>query len=337
MKDVVFLIKSLETPSSQIRVVNMLPYLENQGISFDLKIIPNTHREKMNLFRTVSNYKIVYLQKRLLRFREFRTVRRHSECLIYDFDDAVFLKDSAPSNNSDDYRSFTRKRLFARTAKNADFIVVANNVLKSKSLEYLPEEKIRIIPSAVDMSETVLKRDYKLHNPVLLGWIGSKSTLRYLHFIRPALLKLRERYPFKLKIIADREIELEGIYTEFEKWTEERQYESIAEFDIGIMPLSEDPFSRGKSAYKLLQYLSCAVPSVCSPVGMNADIAEGEKYTLCAADFDSFSEKLIQIIENKSIREELGKNGRKFIEDKFSLQTVVANFAEFLKNKLADS
>ncbi len=329
---VLFLIKSDYTPSSRIRVADLLPSLRTGGIDASVEIIPSGAWARIKLFSRLSSYDVVVLQKRLLKLPEFILLRNRAKCLVFDFDDAIYLKNASPSTLDADYKSFTRKRRFARTVGNSDIVVAANNVLAAAAVRFGAGKKIKIIPSAVNASAITPKENYSLFATPVIGWTGTKSTLRYLEFIAPALRKAAAKHDFILRIIADKTIDLPGIKTEFVKWELDSQYERIRNFDIGIMPLSSDPFSEGKAAYKLIQYMACAVPSICSPVGMNADAADNGRCALCASSDEEFSDAVCKLLEDENLRLVLGKNSRKAVEEKYSLEAASRLWLDLLNS-----
>lgn len=329
---VLFLIKSDYTPSSRIRVADLIPFLRTGGIDASVEIIPSGAWARIKLFSRLSSYGVVVLQKRLLKLPEFMLLRNRAKCLVFDFDDAIYLKNASPSTLDADYKSFTRKRRFARTVANSDIVVAANNVLAAAATRFGGAKKIKIIPSAVNSSAITPKENYSLSEIPVIGWTGTKSTLRYLEFIAPALRKAAEKHDFILRIIADKGIDLQGIKTEFVKWELDSQYERIRNFDIGIMPLSSDPFSEGKAAYKLIQYMACAVPSICSPVGMNADAADNGRCALCASSDEEFTDAVCKLLDDENLRLSLGKNSRKAVEEKYSLEAASRLWLELLNS-----
>jgi glycosyltransferase involved in cell wall biosynthesis len=315
---VLFLIKSDKTPSSRIRIKDILPYLSENGIYPDLEVLPKSFFSRLKLFKKASAYDLVVLQKRLLNWLDFYELRKNSRILAFDFDDAIYLRNASPSNLSSDYFSFSRMRMFKRTVLNSDVIIAANKTLAEKVDETAPGKHVEIVPSTVAVDKILPKTDYSLSGPAVIGWIGSKSTLRYLDLIAPALKKASQKHDFVLRIVADDFKEIPGVKTDFVKWTLESQYSLISKFDIGLMPLSSDPFSEGKAAFKLIQYMACGVPSICSPVGMNLEVAGKNKNCLAAEDYDDFAGHIIRLLENESFRMEIGKKGREMVEKVYS-------------------
>jgi glycosyltransferase involved in cell wall biosynthesis len=177
---------------------------------------------------------------------------------------------------------------------------------------------VEIIASPVKLDDTIHKSDYSIKALPVLGWTGTASTLRYLEYILPELQELFREREFILRVIADKPVELPGVKTEFIPWELKDEYKRISGFDIGIMPLSRDPFSEGKAAFKLLQYMACGVPSVCSPVGMNRDVAGNDEFCLTGDTPREFTEKILALIKDRDLREKLGRKGRKLVEEKYS-------------------
>jgi glycosyltransferase involved in cell wall biosynthesis len=328
---ILFLIKSGKTPSSRIRVKELCPLLEKAGFKTEVKVIPVKSWERKKLFRAASGYEITVLQKRLLNYFDFRLLRKNARELFFDFDDAVFLKNASPSQNPSDYRSSTRWRRFSRTVLNCDKIIVANRYLAAKVAEITGKAPV-IIPSSVKFDGISPKTDYSVSPPPIIGWLGSRSTLRYLDFIAPALRETAGKYDFTLRVIADAPAEIPGIKTEFIPWEIDSQYKEIQRFDIGIMPLSNDPFSKGKAAFKLIQYMACGVPSVCSPVGMNAEVAGNNEYALKAENNSAFAAALMRLLEDRKLREKTGSQAHIMAKKNFSSEVCATKWAELLNN-----
>lgn len=323
-----FLIKSLKTPSSRIRVADLQEKLTGHGIMPSVIPLPLNVIDKWSLFCKAREYDVVVLQKRLLNIVDFHILRKSSKCLVFDFDDAIYLKNASPSQNPSDYRSKSREDKFRRTVKNSDMIIAANRTLAGKAASEVPGKPVRIIASPVNTDEIPVKKSWTLGKPIVIGWVGSSSTLRYIEHIRDVFPMLGKKYDFILKIVADKAPDIPGVNVQFVPWKLETQYENIVSFDIGLMPLSRDPFSEGKAAYKLLQYMAAGVPSVSSPVGMNSEFTAGEEYCLEAESIQDFADKISMLIENQSLRENYGLKGRKLMENHFSISVTAGKLAD---------
>ncbi|MCX6984413.1 MAG: glycosyltransferase family 4 protein [Lentisphaerae bacterium] len=325
---VLFLLKSGKTPSSRIRVLDLLPALRKNGIEPDVEILPDSFWKRRKLFKKAKDYPVTVLQKRLLSIFDFGELRKNAKRLVFDFDDAIYCKNASCSPDPADYESSTRKGKFKRTVAGSDLVIAANNVLAGKVREFNKAVPVEIIPSSVDVSTFVPKADYNLSSPPVVGWIGTKSTLRYLELISSAFTELRSKRDFVLRIISDEPYRQGGINVEFVRWSLENQNTELIKFDIGIMPLSGDPFSEGKASYKLLQYLAAGVPSICSPVGMNSEVSDDGEYCLAASDSGAFASQMLELLDNCEFRRNLGVKGRKLIEQKYGLEGVASKLAE---------
>ena len=327
-KKILFLLKSEKTPSSRIRFIELIPLLEKCGLQIEVEYIPKAFFERRRIFKRASEFDLTIFQKRLFSFFEFAELRRHARKLAFDCDDAVFLKNAAPSQNRDDYFSATRKRRFKRICSHADLVIVANNYLANECNALAPGKAVEVIPSAVDIARITQKKDYSLHSPAILGWIGSKVTHRYLEHIAPALCELSRKYDFLLHVISDKELILPGLDIKNITWSKESEARELSKFDIGIMPLSEDPFSKGKASYKLLQYMAAGIPSVASAVGMNIDVAGDNEFALLAENDADFATAIMRLIESCELRTSIGVKARTKIENEFSKEVISAKLAD---------
>lgn len=326
---VLFLIKPPQYPSSRVRIRDIIPFLADNNIETELQIIPALSWLRRKLFQSAGEYDAVVLQKQLIPAGDLAILRKRARKLIYDFDDAVYLKNAGIAETSEKYLNFRHLVKFSKIINSADIVVAANKVLSRKVQEINPGVNCQIVPSGVPV-HNFRKEDYAIERQPVIGWTGIKSNLKYLSFIAPALQKLTEKHDFILRIIADKSMKLKGVKIEFRHWHLETQYEEIRQFDIGIMPLSPNPYAEGKSAYKLLQYMSVGVPTVASSVGMNKDLGKDDYYCLLANNVDDFGRKLNLLLNHQQLRQDLGLRGRKLIEERFSLEHVGKAWVEIL-------
>lgn len=333
---IIFLVKSSKTPSSRIRIENLTLYLNEKGIKTDIVFIPNSFVQRMKLFNKCRKYDIVVLQKRLFSWFEFYELRRNSKVLAFDFDDAVYMKNRSPSASLAEYYSSTRQKRFKRIIKSSDFVITANKTLAKKAEEFSEKSNIYIIPSSVNLDGIEAKKSFSLSSTPSIGWVGSKITQRYLDLLAPQLCELRKKCEFKLKVISDKEYNYQGLDIENITWSLDSEKSEIGKFDIGIMPLSSDPFSEGKASYKLLQYMAAGVPSIASSVGMNIEVADDENGALLADDCDEFIEKIELLLKPESceLRKSLGEHGRKIIETSYSQKIVGDKFLKMFIDRL---
>jgi len=156
-----------------------------------------------------------------------------------------------------------------------------------------------------------------------IGWIGSGGTIHYLQRILPALEEVARRFPHVcLKIVCNRFLESPSIRIVKKPWAEDQEVEDLRSFDVGIMPLTDDLWARGKCALKIVQCLAAGVPVVCSPVGMNRDVVRDGLNGFWATTEREWVERLGVLMKDPELREQMGREGRRIVEERYSLQAV---------------
>jgi glycosyltransferase involved in cell wall biosynthesis len=156
---------------------------------------------------------------------------------------------------------------------------------------------------------------------VVLGWIGSRGTLKYLKEIAPALEVIGERFPgVKLKIVADDFFGLERLPVIKKSWSATDEIADLHSFDIGLMPLTDDVWTRGKCGFKLLQCMAVGLPVVCSPVGANRQIMADGVEGYWASNHAEWVEKLAALINDATLAQAMGRRGREKVQQTYSLQ-----------------
>jgi glycosyltransferase involved in cell wall biosynthesis len=152
----------------------------------------------------------------------------------------------------------------------------------------------------------------------VIGWSGSLTTLKHLRGLEPTLKKLRRAVDFRLKVIGDDRYELEGVEVESRRWSAESEVADLQSFDVGIMPLPDDPWAQGKCGLKALQYMAVGVPTVVSPVGVNTEIIQDGANGFIASGDDEWVAKLSRLIADAGLRQRLALAGRRTVEERYS-------------------
>jgi glycosyltransferase involved in cell wall biosynthesis len=207
--------------------------------------------------------------------------------------------------------------------------VTAGNEYLAQRARDAGARRVEIIPTVIDLERYTPKTDYDTQVPTIV-WIGSPSTVRYLSTIAQPLAELATRRKFRLRIIGG-QIALPGVDVEYVPWTESGEVASIAACDIGIMPLDDSPWERGKCGYKLIQYMACGLSVVASPIGVNTKIVQEERNGYLANDAASWIERLDALLANPALREGMGRAGRRLVEERYCIQVVAPQLAEYLK------
>ncbi|CAN5619774.1 N/A [soil metagenome] len=258
--------------------------------------------------------------------------------IIYDFDDAIWLPNTSKTNWF--VAGLKGHGKVAKICKWSYKISVGNEFLADFARQY--NDQVLLNPTTIDtdglhqktfFDEDSVENDLNKKGKAnfTIGWTGSHSTLPYLKLIKDALRKLEEKYEVRLVIIANQPPDIRIKNLEYKPWNKETEMADLLDFDVGIMPLVDDIWANGKCGFKALQYLSLGIPALVSPVGINTKIVtHGEEGFHCKteADWVIYLEKLLL---NPELRKEMGKKGRKKVEDDFSVKSNKENFLRLFK------
>jgi glycosyltransferase involved in cell wall biosynthesis len=252
---------------------------------------------------------------------------------VLDYDDAVFHKYDL--HVSPFIRFFFSKRINALMAK-ARLVVVGNPYLASRAHES-GAQCIEVVPTVIDLSRyRTLKPCGNDNSALRIVWIGSPSTVKYLIEIAPALKMLAKKFKFTLCVIGAT-LELPGVDVECISWSEESEVDAILRCDIGIMPLRDSPWERGKCGYKLIQYMACGLPVVASPIGVNATIVRDGHNGFLASGENLWVDRLGKLLGDPALRTNLGNIGRIDVEGNYCVQQQGPRIATLLRNAAYDN
>lgn len=340
-------------PSTRYRVVQLQAPLRDLGIEVTLRpLVPASDypavsrrgilaagallRSARRLVRTLeeaSAYDAVLVQRgaSLLFDRELLPrLPARGIPLVYDFDDAVFLSQPGGSRWLEALR---RPERTARALCRASARVLAGNAYLAdfarEAMGPARADRVYVVPTAVD-TRTLQPRPHDGGTPTL-GWVGSDSTLRYLESLAPALRRLAEEVPHRLLVVAGaREPSLPGVRFSFARWSAEREAALIASLDVGLYPLDDTPWTRGKCGFKALQYMACGVPCVASPVGVLRDMIEPGVTGLHALDEAGWVEASARLLSDAAERRRMGEAGRALVEERYSVERVAPLVCELI-------
>jgi glycosyltransferase involved in cell wall biosynthesis len=251
-----------------------------------------------------------------------RVLARTGVPFVFDFDDAVFERYVSPANGYLSYLKFPGKtRTVCRLAAH---VMAGNEYLADYARRVNPN--VTVVPTTVDTGRYTVAARPPNDVPVI-GWTGSYSTLQHLLTLSGALRRLSERVRFRLRVIgapgaAAGASGLEGLDVEWLPWRAETEVEDLRPLDVGVMPLPEDRWSKGKCGMKALQYMGLAIPAVCSPVGVNSEIVRDGENGMLAATEGEWVEKLGRLLGDAGLRERLGRAGRATVEARYSAEVV---------------
>lgn len=250
---------------------------------------------------------------------------------IYDFDDAIWMENTSESNKF--VSSVKRHSKVEKICKWSDMIFCGNDYLKAFASQF--NSNTLYVPTTIDTEN--LHNQTKKHSSekVTIGWTGTHTTAKYLNEVISPLQGLQKKHNINIKLICNKDPEINQITYEFIQWKKETEIEDLLNFDIGIMPLLDNDWAKGKCGFKALQYMSLEIPAVVSPVGVNNKIITDSKNGFHANDINEWNEKFELLINNKDLRIQLGREGRKTVFEYFSVSAHRKNYLSFF-NQLSE-
>ncbi|MGH3426275.1 MAG: glycosyltransferase [Mycobacteriales bacterium] len=234
--------------------------------------------------------------------------------LIYDVDDAIWLSGRQTGGHPLSALKGAARKVRWLAAR-AEHVIAGNEILAEHLAAY--NGSVTVVPSLVDPSSYPL-RDHRQAERVTLGWIGSPTTAPYLRGVVSVLERFAKQSSraVRLLVVGGSAPRIAGVEAEERAWSPDAEHEALAEMDIGLMPLDDTPWSRGKCAYKALQYMACGIPPVVDDVGISADTVGGAGYV--AADSAQWLEALHALADDPGLRTRLGEAGRRRVEEEYS-------------------
>ena len=291
-------------------------------------------RRFLHLFY-VTKFDVVFVARETIPFGtyffEFVIKKILRKKLVYDFDDAIWIKKVSEGNKKFSFLKSAGK--YAKIIKLADVVIAGNAFLAAYANKY--NSNVYIIPSCVDLElyNVKLKAD---SNKICIGWSGSETTLAHLLSIKDVLKKIQLIYgeAVYFKVISNRDdFKLSGINLQSLKWNAHNESKDLEDFDIGIMPLFNDEWSKGKCSMKGIQYMGKGIATVMSNIGTNKEVIHHGTNGLLANSFDEWIQCLSLLIDDKQLRKKLGDAGRITIEQKYSIQAWQATWINLLISK----
>lgn len=300
---IAFLIQGHDAPSTRIRILNLLPHFQAANFQTHVEVYPNSITEWRRVLPGIRGADILVIQKRLPSLIESLFLKRLAKRVVFDFDDSVWLR-----NRQGDARPSRKlQRRFKHFLKRVDLAICGNPILENYLRQQCPLAASVVIPSSVPAPEP--PRERNANSPLRVGWVGTEINLPYLVAIEPALIAAHARTPFELTVICSAPPRFERFpYVRFVPWSERTEYEHIRQFDAGIMPLADNEHSRGKCAYKALQYMSGGVPVIASDVGINREWIEKPGAGVVVAP-DGWMDALVTVLSSEVARAQMGARG----------------------------
>jgi len=300
-----------------------------------LQLVTRGLGRRLSLVRRVKDYDLVYILREaaLLGPPVFeRLIAQSGVPMVFDFDDAIFVSYRSPSNGYLSYLKFASKT--KTICRIASHVMVGNPYLADYALQV--NDHVTVIPTTIDTEKYRVPERKGKTGPPVIGWTGSHSTVQHLDTMRGALKKLAEKESFVLRVIGTPTYECPPVNVEAMPWRADTELEDLSEIDIGMMPLPDDRWSKGKCGLKALQFMALGIPTICSPVGVNTDIIQDDQNGFIAGTEDEWVDRLSRLLRSAELRQRLGQAGRATVEEKYSAITQSPRVYEIFKSVLRD-
>jgi glycosyltransferase involved in cell wall biosynthesis len=337
--------------SSRYRFYQYIPYLNAEGWDVTVKPLLSTNYIKYLYDKTPlplaeillgylkriikllekNNFDLIWIQQELFPYVPSvfeKIMGRGRSKIIADYDDAFFHR--YDQNKNFFLRSLLKNKIDS-VMDYADMVLAGNNYILERAK--LSSDNVKIFPTVVDTKKF---KNLKLikDDVFTIGWIGSPGTTKYLKLIENALREVSSNENVVINLIGANKINLSGVSVNYIKWDGNTEVEEISKFDVGIMPLPDDPWERGKCGFKLIQYLSCNLPVVGSPVGVNKEIIIDGVNGFQASSTDEWVKYIRLLKDDKGLMLKMGENGRRLVEEKYSLNGNVVKLIDYFNELL---
>jgi glycosyltransferase involved in cell wall biosynthesis len=328
--NVLVLTSNADRASFRQRVEIYLDILRASGISCKVVKLPSGLLARQRLFKRSAEFDGVFLHRKTLNFLDAIWLRRYARRIIYDFDDAIMYSDKHP-----DVPSRKRQKSFQRTVKLADLVITNGSYLANHVRKF--NRNVHVLGDSFNV------RDYEQDisppddGKIRLVWIGSKSTLKYLAEIKPALEEIGSRFDNAvLRIICDDFFDLQNMPVEKCLWSLEKQAVDLAQSHIGLAPLPDNEFTLGKNCFKILQYAAAGLAVIASPVGANTDYIRDGINGFLAGDCSEWVEKMSRLLSDSQLRKRMSQAGKTEVQQ-FDLKTLGKQFVNLIKESLQNA
>lgn len=281
---------------------------------------------RVALLATVHRYDVIFVHREAMPkappWWEWLAVRWGKGRLVYDFDDAIWIPHSSSANPP--FEVVPSHYRVSASCRIAHRVSCGNAFLADFARRRCPD--VIVNPTVVDTKGMHVQRGTPVGIATVVGWTGTHSTLPHLEGVVPALRVLRERVPFELRVICDVEPAFEFPGLTFIPWRKESEIDDLSAFDVGLMPLPDTEWARGKCGFKLIQYMALGVAALASPVGVNSDIVvHGRNGFLCSTD-QEWIDVLERLLRDGKLRAQIGSCARATIVNRFSVSSARRTF-----------
>lgn len=289
-------------------------YTKKAAIEWKARKIRNNDLNILNDIDLVFIYREALLTKSIKYEKAFAESKAK---VIFDFDDAIWLPNVSSGNKR--LQRLKKPDKINDVLPLVDMVFAGNDYLAKHATQY--NSNVKVIPTTIDTSYH-LRKSERQKKRICIGWTGTDTTRKYLDLLIPVFRDLKLKYQDKIyfKIICDLPWQPKEFEVVNEKWSKDKEISQLEEIDIGVMPLTDDLWSRGKCGFKALQYMAMESIPVVSPVGVNKEIVENGVNGFLAKDEEEWVSKLSLLIDDSQKRKKMAIEARKTIEEKYSVK-----------------
>ena len=345
-----------EGAGCRFRVSQYIPYLESHGfeVTFNALFTPEFFRRvyqrgnhvrkaagfvhlsfrRLQSLRAAADYDIVLVYREIFPIGPAIVERLLAlpgrPPIVFDFDDAMFLPSVSDANRLIAALKFPGK--LATIIRVSDHVLAGNDYLAAYAHRF--NDAVTMIPTCVDTTKFVPRSDGGpvAGQPPVVGWIGSPTTGTYIRGLARVLQRAHARHPFVLRVSgAGEPIVVDGVPIENVPWALDREIELFNTCDVGVYPLDDDEWAKGKCGFKAIEFMACGVPVVASAVGVNRTLIDDGVNGFLASTEDEWVDKLVRLLSEDSLRRQFAAAGRRTVEAGYSLQVNAPHLAATLR------
>jgi glycosyltransferase involved in cell wall biosynthesis len=285
--------------------------------------------------RNFKKYDIVFVQREAMMVGSTyfeKKIKSSGAKFVFDFDDSIWLMDTSAGNKKWEWLKNPEK-----TSKNvsyADLVFAGNNYLADYARKF--NKNVVVIPTTIDTGKFFPDHSKKMDDKIVIGWSGSITTIKHFEYALNYLSRIKKKYGDKveLKVVGDEtyfnsELNIRGI-----KWSSDDEVKTLNTFDIGIMPLPDDEWAKGKCGLKGLSYMSLEIPTIMSPVGVNTEIIDHGVNGFLASTTEEWVDAIEKLIEQPELRKTIGVKARKTVLEKYSVESQKNNYLRYFREVL---
>ena len=320
-KTILFISKGEHAASTRYRATTYFDALRKNGWR-PIHLTIHGTISRLRLLRWAVRSDVIVILRKTFSVPYLYLLHICSKHIIFDLDDAIFCRDNGSTSR-------TRLGRFAQVVRRCHQVWAGNGYLADAAQRY--NSATILLPTSLEPEKYAIKIT-KPSDSLDLVWIGSSSTRKYLEPALPVFEQLADRFPFlRLKIVADFDLPSNRLRIEAVPWSEKGEAEALASAHIGIAPMPDNAWTRGKCGLKVLQYMAAGLPVVSSPVGVNKDIVEHGITGFLAESSDEWETAIEQLIRDPDLRQAMGEAGRKRVAEHFSIEMTFQKMARELE------